>query len=169
LSSGLAWRASRNRAACGGLSRAALPGRSSASAYSLALSCSPFPAAAAGDLGRLGSIVDPSYEYWGLIDLGGRQGVAGMAAMMGGWRDALSDFEIGADWVVAAEGGRVLFRWVLQVGGVDGGAWMGAEGTVKVCVCRLRPRCAAWASLYLLGPRGFSVATSAAITARTCR
>lgn len=38
-----------------------------------------------------------------------------MAAMMGGWRDALAEFEIGADWLAAAEGGRVLFGWVLQV------------------------------------------------------
>lgn len=61
--------------------------------------------------------MDPSYRYWGLIDLAGQRGVGGMRAMMAGWRDALSDFSITADWMIAAEGGRVLFRWVLEVSG----------------------------------------------------
>lgn len=45
-----------------------------------------------------------------------------MHAMMAGWRDALAPFSIGADWMLAAEGGRVIFRWVVQVsrGGVAG-------------------------------------------------
>jgi hypothetical protein len=60
--------------------------------------------------------VHPSYHYYGLIDLQGAQGVAGMQAMMAGWRDALHPFSIGADWMLAAEGGRVIFRWVVQVG-----------------------------------------------------
>jgi hypothetical protein len=35
--------------------------------------------------------------------------------MMAGWRDALLPFSIGADWMLAAEGGRVIFRWVVRV------------------------------------------------------
>lgn len=67
-----------------------------------------------GDFTQLPSIVHPSYHYYGLIDLQGAQGVAGMQAMMAGWRDALHPFSIGADWMLAAEGGRVIFRWVVQ-------------------------------------------------------
>uniref|UniRef100_A0A383WE51 Uncharacterized protein n=1 Tax=Tetradesmus obliquus TaxID=3088 RepID=A0A383WE51_TETOB len=67
-----------------------------------------------GDFARLPSIVHPSYHYYGLIDLQGAQGVAGMQAMMAGWWDALCPFNIGADWMLAAEGGRVIFRWVVQ-------------------------------------------------------
>lgn len=59
--------------------------------------------------------MDPAYTYWGLIDLGGQQGVPGMQAMMAGWRSALSDFNISNDWLVCADGDRVIFRWVLQV------------------------------------------------------
>jgi hypothetical protein len=36
------------------------------------------PSVAAGDFSRLPTIVHPSYHYYGLIDLKGAQGVAGM-------------------------------------------------------------------------------------------
>jgi hypothetical protein len=35
--------------------------------------------------------------------------------MMAGWRDALLPFSIGDGWMLAAEGGRVIFRWVVRV------------------------------------------------------
>lgn len=81
--------------------------------------CQQNPAAAVGadDLSpeQLQLIVHPSYHYWGLIDLGGKTGVAAMQAMMAGWRDALSDFSICYDWMLAGEGNRVLFKWVVKV------------------------------------------------------
>ncbi|KAF8069583.1 COQ5 [Scenedesmus sp. PABB004] len=67
-----------------------------------------------GDYAALPGIVHPGYRYHGLIDLGGAAGVAGMHAMMDGWRAALAPFSIGHEWLLAAEGGRVVFRWVLQ-------------------------------------------------------
>jgi hypothetical protein len=95
------------------------PVQTAAPAATAASSCTaPVSAAVAvvtGDFSRLPSIVHPSYHYYGLIDLQGAQGVAGMQAMMAGWRDALAPFSIGADWMLAAEGGRVIFGWVVQV------------------------------------------------------
>lgn len=112
--------------------------------------------AAAGDFSQLQLIVHPAYHYWGLIDLGGKTGVPAMHAMMSGWRDALSDFSIGNEWMLAAEGNRVLFKWRVQVRGhVDGPKCSAtqhkgiAEGVVLSCWAFHDTETLSWQAGYL--------------------
>eukprot|EP00198_Chlamydomonas_reinhardtii_P008486 XP_001697823.1 predicted protein [Chlamydomonas reinhardtii] len=67
-----------------------------------------------GHYGVLDHIVDPEYQYDGLLDLGDKRGRAAMSAMMGGWRDCVPDLAIGHELFVAVGGDRVTFRWVIR-------------------------------------------------------
>ncbi|KAG2441723.1 hypothetical protein HXX76_003338 [Chlamydomonas incerta] len=67
-----------------------------------------------GHYGVLDHIVDPEYQYDGLLDLGTKRGRAAMSAMMGGWRDCVPDLAIGHELFVGVGGDRVTFRWVIR-------------------------------------------------------